>query len=104
MHFASRMPASRPSSCRSAPEGSLPIRAGAAGILAANERDLSAARAGNLTPAQLDRLALERGARAVAAMPPRMVEGLTASQRRDLARWIGEGWLDELIARVAAGR
>jgi glutamate-5-semialdehyde dehydrogenase len=35
------------------------IRAGAAGILAANERDLSAARAGNLTGALLDRLMLD---------------------------------------------
>src|SRR6185437_4705365 len=35
------------------------MRAGAAGILAANERDMSAARAGNLTGALLDRLALD---------------------------------------------
>ena len=35
------------------------IRAGAAGLLAANERDMSAARAGNLTGALLDRLALD---------------------------------------------
>src|SRR6185437_11759013 len=35
------------------------IRAAAAGILAANERDVSAARAGNLTGALLDRLALD---------------------------------------------
>ncbi len=47
--------------------------------------------------AELDRLALERGTAAVAAMPREMVEGLSASQRRDLARWIGQGWLDELL-------
>src|SRR5690348_13560681 len=35
------------------------MRAGATGILAANERDMSAARAGNLTGALLDRLALD---------------------------------------------
>ena len=53
------------------------VRAGAAGILAANERDLSAARAGNLTGALLDRLALDgtrvesmaRGIEDVMALP-----------------------------------
>ncbi len=48
---------------------------------------------------ELDRLALERGAAAVAAMPRETVEGLTACQRRDLARWIGQGWLDEVLER-----
>ena len=52
-----------------------------------------------MSAAELDRLALERGAAAVAAMPPATVEGLTASQRRDLARWLGLGWLDEIAAR-----
>jgi hypothetical protein len=57
-----------------------------------------------MSAAELDRLALERGTRAVAAMPLGMVEGLTASQCRDLARWIGQGWLDELIERRSRER
>ena len=52
-----------------------------------------------MSATELDRLALERGAAAVAAMPRETVEGLTASQRRDLARWIGHGWLDEMAER-----
>jgi hypothetical protein len=52
-----------------------------------------------MSRAELDRLALERGAAVVAAMPRETVEGLTASQRGDLARWIGQSWLDEVAAR-----
>ncbi len=52
-----------------------------------------------MSAAELDRLALERGAAAVAAMPRGTIEGLTASQRRDLARWIGHGRLEELLAQ-----
>ncbi|MGH7122723.1 MAG: hypothetical protein ACREFI_00015 [Stellaceae bacterium] len=52
-----------------------------------------------MSAAELDRLALERGAAAVAALPRETVEGLTASQCRDLARWIGEGWLDQVVER-----
>jgi len=52
-----------------------------------------------MSAAELDRLALERGAAAVAALPPEAVEGLTGSQRRDLARWIGFGWLDAVADR-----
>ncbi len=50
-----------------------------------------------MSAAELDRLALERGSAAVAAMPRETVEGLTVSERRDLARWIGHGWLEELL-------
>lgn len=52
-----------------------------------------------MSAAELERLALERGTAVVAAMPRESIEGLTASQRRDLARWIGQGWLDEIAAR-----
>jgi len=48
---------------------------------------------------ELDRLALERGMAAVAAMPRETIEGLTPSQRRDLATWIGQGWLEELLGQ-----
>ena len=50
-----------------------------------------------MSGAELDRLALGRGNAALAAMPPETVEGLTVSQRRDLARWIGQGWLEEFL-------
>ena len=50
-----------------------------------------------MSAAELDRLALERGMAAVAAMPPETVEGLAPSQRRDLAKWIGQGWLEDLL-------
>jgi hypothetical protein len=50
-----------------------------------------------MSATELDRLALERGSAAVSAMPRETVEGLTASQRRDLVRWIGQGWIEELI-------
>jgi len=51
-----------------------------------------------MSAAELDRLALQRGAAAVAEVPPEIVEGLTASERRDLARWVGFGWLDDIAA------
>ena len=52
-----------------------------------------------MSASELERLADQRGAAAVAAMPRETVRGLTAGQRRDLAMWIGRGWLDELLER-----
>jgi hypothetical protein len=52
-----------------------------------------------MSAAELDRLALERGAAAVAALPRQTVKGLTGSQRQDLARWLGQGWLEERLAQ-----
>ncbi|HXP75502.1 MAG TPA: hypothetical protein VN823_15260 [Stellaceae bacterium] len=52
-----------------------------------------------MTAAELDRLAVERGAAAVAAMPKGTVNALTASERRDLAQRIGRQWLTELAER-----
>jgi hypothetical protein len=50
-----------------------------------------------MSAAELDRLALERGVEIVAALPRETVKGLMASQRQDLARWIGRGWLEERL-------
>lgn len=52
-----------------------------------------------MSAAELDQLALKRGAAAVAALPRKTVKGLTASQRQDLALWIGRGWLEERLAQ-----
>jgi len=54
-----------------------------------------------MSASEMERLADERGAAAVAAMPKETVRGLTAGQRRDLARWIGRGWLDERLEQRA---
>ena len=52
-----------------------------------------------MSHAELDRLALERGAAAVATLPRETLKGLTASQRQDLARWLGQGWLEDALER-----
>lgn len=57
-----------------------------------------------MSASERERLADERGAAAVAAMPKETVQGLTAGQRRDLARWIGRGWLDERLEQRARER
>ena len=52
-----------------------------------------------MSTAELDRLALELGAAAVVAMPRETVDALTPTQRRDLARWIGQVCIEELLKR-----
>src|SRR5437764_2590508 len=75
------------------------IRAAQAGILAANEEDMRAAAARNLTPALLDRLKLD--AKRVEAMARAVadVASLPDPVGRELARWSRPNGLD--IARIS---
>ncbi|HEX3483537.1 MAG TPA: glutamate-5-semialdehyde dehydrogenase [Micropepsaceae bacterium] len=75
------------------------IRAGQAQILAANDRDMDAAAARNLTPALLDRLKLD--AKRIDAMAKGVAEvaALPDPVGRELARWQRPNGLD--IARVS---
>ena len=75
------------------------IRAAHAQILAANDKDMQAAVARNLTPALLDRLKLD--AKRIEAMAQGVAEvaGLPDPVGRELARWKRPNGLD--IARVS---
>ena len=75
------------------------IRASEKKILAANDADMAAAQARNLTPALLDRLKLD--AKRIAAMAKGVadVAELPDPVRRELARWTRPNGLD--IARIA---
>ncbi len=75
------------------------IRAGEAKILAANARDMALARQRELTPALLDRLALDPKRVAAMATGIEQVAALPDPVGRELARWQRPNGLD--IARVA---
>lgn len=75
------------------------IRAGEAGILAANARDMAAARQRDLTPALLDRLALDPKRVEAMARGLEEIAALADPVGRELARWTRPNGLD--IARVA---
>ena len=75
------------------------IRAGEAGILAANARDMAAARQRDLTPALLDRLALDPKRVEAMARGLDEIAALADPVGRELAHWTRPNGLD--IARVA---
>ncbi|HMR33873.1 MAG TPA: glutamate-5-semialdehyde dehydrogenase [Geminicoccaceae bacterium] len=75
------------------------IRAGEAAILAANARDMAAARQRDLSPALLDRLALDPKRVEAMARGLEEIAALVDPVGRELARWTRPNGLD--IARVA---
>ncbi|MEO7053840.1 MAG: glutamate-5-semialdehyde dehydrogenase [Rhizomicrobium sp.] len=75
------------------------IRARKAEILAANARDLDAAKANNMAAAMQDRLALSEGRIEAMAKAIEEVAGLADPNGRELARWTRPNGLD--IARIA---
>ncbi len=80
-------------------EAARAIRAAKSDILAANARDLDAAKASGMTPALMDRLALDEKRIEAMAKGVEDVAALPDPNGRELARWSRPNGLD--IARVA---
>lgn len=57
---------------------------------------------GELNEAELDRLAAARGEGILSRLPPALVAGLRAAERRELALAFGRAWLRRLLERRQA--